>query len=42
MSGLTSNSIIAQPAILMVFAMNITVPLGSLSAKTPTYGASST
>ena len=38
-SGLAPNSISRQPTILMPFEMNITLPLGTASAKAPTTGA---
>ena len=38
-SGWMPNSIIRQPTTLMAFEMNITLPLGTASAKAPTKGA---
>ena len=38
-SGWAPNSISRQPTTLIAFEMNITVPLGTASAKAPTSGA---
>ena len=41
-SGCAPKAIIRQPTTLIALATNITLPLGTASAKAPTKGASNT